>query len=300
MLIDSALFTKFIKINISTNINYFKSKTGLLIELVYDILNPEGSFMTAQNTTKEAPMLTVKNLTVAYDDAPVFTDLAVSFNEGKITGIIGPNGAGKSTMIKAMLDLIKKRTGSIDFNGKSMKSVKKKVAYVEQRKDLDLTFPIDVFDVVMTGTYGQLGLFRNPGKKEKAASKDALEQVSLTEFSKRQISNLSGGQLQRVFVARAIVQKADIIILDEPFVGIDMQSETAIMKILKQWRDQGKTIIVVHHDLNKVTKYFDDLVILNHGIVDFGPTEKVYNPKNMEKAFSADLTQVLFDESEGE
>lgn len=245
-------------------------------------------------------MLTVKNLTVAYDDAPVFTDLAVSFNEGKITGIIGPNGAGKSTMIKAMLDLIKKRTGSIDFNGKSMKSVKKKVAYVEQRKDLDLTFPIDVFDVVMTGTYGQLGLFRNPGKKEKAASKDALEQVSLTEFSKRQISNLSGGQLQRVFVARAIVQEADIIILDEPFVGIDMQSETAIMKILKQWRDQGKTIIVVHHDLNKVTKYFDDLVILNHGIVDFGPTEKVYNPKNMEKAFSADLTQVLFNESEGE
>ena len=243
-------------------------------------------------------MLTVKNLTVAYDDAPVFTDLNVSFEAGKITGIIGPNGAGKSTMIKAMLSLIKSRTGSADFNGKTLKSVQKRIAYVEQRKDLDLTFPIDVFDVVMTGTYGKLGLFKNPGKAEKQASREALEQVSLTEFSKRQISNLSGGQLQRVFVARAIVQEADIIILDEPFVGIDMQSETAIMNILKQWRDAGKTIIVVHHDLNKVTKYFDDLVILNHGIVDYGPTEQVYNPKNMEKAFSADLSSVLFDERE--
>lgn len=244
-------------------------------------------------------MLNVKNLTVAYDDTPVFSDVAVQFNAGKITGIIGPNGAGKSTLIKGILDLIKVKKGTVDYDGKSMKSVQKQIAYVEQRKDLDLTFPIDVFDLVLTGTYGKLGLFKNPGKAEKQASRDALEQVSLTEFSKRQISNLSGGQLQRVFVARAIVQQADIIILDEPFVGIDLQSETAIMKILKQWRDENKTIIVIHHDLNKVNQYFDDLVILNHGIVDFGKTEEVYNPKNMEKAFSADLSAVLFDELEG-
>ncbi len=179
-------------------------------------------------------MLNVKNLTVAYDDTPVFSDVAVQFNAGKITGIIGPNGAGKSTLIKGILDLIKVKKGTVDYDGKSMKSVQKQIAYVEQRKDLDLTFPIDVFDLVLTGTYGKLGLFKNPGKAEKQASRDALEQVSLTEFSKRQISNLSGGQLQRVFVARAIVQQADIIILDEPFVGIDLQSETAIMKILKQ------------------------------------------------------------------
>ncbi|MQS76227.1 metal ABC transporter ATP-binding protein [Companilactobacillus halodurans] len=244
-------------------------------------------------------MLTVKNLTVAYDDAPVFSDVAVKFNAGKITGIIGPNGAGKSTLIKAMLNLIKSRQGSVDYDGQSMKSVQQQVAYVEQRKDLDLTFPIDVFDVVLTGTYGELGLFKSAGKKEKQASKDALKQVSLTEFSKRQIGNLSGGQLQRVFVARAIVQQADIIILDEPFVGIDLQSETAIMKILKQWRDENKTIIVIHHDLNKVTNYFDDLVILNHGIVDYGPTNEVYNPKNIERAFSADLSSVLFEGKEG-
>lgn len=244
-------------------------------------------------------MLNVKNLTVAYDDTPVFSDVAVNFNAGKITGIIGPNGAGKSTLIKAMLNLIKRQQGDVDYNGQSIKSIQKKIAYVEQRKDLDLTFPIDVFDLVLTGTYGRLGLFRSPGKTEKQASKDALAQVSLTEFSKRQIGNLSGGQLQRVFVARAIVQQAEIIILDEPFVGIDLQSETAIMKILKQWRDENKTIIVIHHDLNKVSNYFDDLVILNHGIVDYGPVEKVYNPKNMEKAFSADLSAVLFAEKDG-
>lgn len=244
-------------------------------------------------------MLNVKNLTVAYDDTPVFSDVAVNFNAGKITGIIGPNGAGKSTLIKAILNLIKVRKGTVDYNGQSIKSVQKQIAYVEQRKDLDLNFPIDVFDLVMTGTYGKLGLFKNPGKLEKQASHDALEQVSLNEFSKRQIGNLSGGQLQRVFVARAIVQEAEIIILDEPFVGIDLQSETAIMNILKQWRDENKTIIVIHHDLNKVTKYFDDLVILNHGIVDFGPANEVYNSKNIESAFSADLSSVLFQEKEG-
>ena len=244
-------------------------------------------------------MLTVKNLTVAYDDTPVFSDVAVNFNAGKITGIIGPNGAGKSTLIKAILNLVKVRQGSVDYDGQSIKSVQKRIAYVEQRKDLDLTFPIDVLDLVLTGTYGKLGLFKSPGKAEKQASLDALEQVSLSKFKKRQIGNLSGGQLQRVFVARAIVQQAEILILDEPCVGIDLQSETAIMQILKQWRDENKTIIVIHHDLNKVTKYFDDLVILNHGIVDFGPAQEVYNPKNIESAFSADLSSVLFQEKEG-
>ncbi|GKQ42413.1 manganese transporter [Companilactobacillus sp. RD055328] len=243
-------------------------------------------------------MLEVKNLTVAYDDTPVFTDVAVKFDAGKITGIIGPNGAGKSTMIKAMLGLIKSQEGTILYNERPLKEFQKKVAYVEQRKDLDLNFPINVFDLVMTGTYGKLGLFKSPGTEEKKQSKDALKKVDLEEFENRQIGNLSGGQLQRVFVARAMVQEADIIILDEPFVGIDLQSETAIMKIMKQWRDAGKTIIVIHHDLNKVSQYFDDLVVLNHGIVDYGPTNEVYSAKNIEKAFSSDLSNVLFDSKE--
>ncbi|WP_125705879.1 metal ABC transporter ATP-binding protein [Lacticaseibacillus daqingensis] len=240
-------------------------------------------------------MLQLTNLTVAYDDTPVFTDAAVQFDAGKITGIIGPNGAGKSTLIKAMLGLITASAGTATFNGQPLSHMQKQIAYVEQRKDLDLTFPINVFDVVLTGTYGRLGLFKSPGKAEKAAAADALAQVSLSDFTQRQIGNLSGGQLQRVFVARAIVQDANLIILDEPFVGIDLQSETAIMAILRQWRDAGKTIIVVHHDLNKVSHYFDDLVVMNHGIIDYGPVAQVYTAANIEKAFSADLSAVLFE-----
>lgn len=243
-------------------------------------------------------MLKVQNLTVAYSDTPVFTDVAVNFNAGKITGIIGPNGAGKSTMIKAMLGLIKFQTGTVEYEGRALKQFQKQIAYVEQRKDLDLTFPINVFDVVLTGTYGKLGLFREPSKADRQRCQDALEQLELADLAQRQISQLSGGQLQRVFVARALVQEADIIILDEPFVGIDLQSETAIMTILHQWRDAGKMIIVVHHDLNKVSRYFDDLVILNHGIVDYGPVDAVYTPANIERTFSADLSAVLFTKEE--
>ncbi|MGO3601264.1 MAG: metal ABC transporter ATP-binding protein [Enterococcus faecalis] len=241
-------------------------------------------------------MLIVQNLTVGYDDKMVFKDLSVHFKEGKITGIIGPNGAGKSTLIKAILGLIQPKSGSSTFDGHPMASVKKKVAYVEQRKDVDLSFPINVYDLILTGSYGKLGLFKTPGKAERTACKAALEQVKMTEFANRQIGNLSGGQLQRVFVARAILQQANIVVLDEPFVGIDIDSERAIMTILKQWRDEQKTIIVIHHDLNKVYDYFDELVIMNHGIIDFGPTQKVYNSENIEKAFSADLSSVLFQE----
>ena len=242
-------------------------------------------------------MLTVKNLTVAYADTPVFADVAVHFNAGKITGIIGPNGAGKSTLIKAILGLIKVQSGKVDFSGHTLKEVQQAIAYVEQRKDLDLTFPINVLDLVLTGTYGRLGLLKSPGKKERQAALEALEQVGLADFTKRQISQLSGGQ--RVFVARAIVQQADIMILDEPFVGIDMKSEQEIMAILNQWRDAGKTLIVVHHDLNKVSNYFDELVVMNHGIIAEGPVEEVYTAQNIERAFSADLFNVLFATKEG-
>ncbi|WP_225048505.1 metal ABC transporter ATP-binding protein [Lacticaseibacillus kribbianus] len=239
-------------------------------------------------------MLKLTALTVAYDDTPVFSDVAVDFHAGTITGIIGPNGAGKSTMIKAALGLIK-AAGSVTFDDRPIKAIRKNIAYVEQRKDLDLTFPASVLDVVLTGTYASLGLFKSPGKREKAASLNALHQVDLTTFTHRQIGQLSGGQLQRVFVARAIVQDADLIILDEPFVGIDLQSEAAIMAILKEWRDAGKTIIVVHHDLNKVFDYFDELVIVNRGIVAAGPTREVYTAANIAKAFSPDLASVLFE-----
>lgn len=243
-------------------------------------------------------MLEVKNLTVGYTTTPVFENLSVNFEPAKITGIIGPNGAGKSTMIKAILELIRKQGGEVTIDGQPVAKERQKIAYVEQRADLDLTFPISVFELVLTGTYGKLGLFKSPGQAEKDLAMDALKQVNLEEFKNRQIGGLSGGQLQRVFVARAIVQQAEVVILDEPFVGIDMTSEAEIMKILKKWRDEGKTIIVVHHDLNKVANYFDNLVIMNHGIVASGPVKEVYTQQNIQKAFSADLGAVLFDNKE--
>lgn len=246
----------------------------------------------------EAQMLEVKNLTVGYTATPVFENLSVDFEPAKITGIIGPNGAGKSTMIKAILELIRKQGGTVALDGQPVSKERQKIAYVEQRADLDLTFPISVFELVLTGTYGKLGLFKSPAQAEKDLAMDALKQVKLEEFKNRQIGGLSGGQLQRVFVARAIVQQAEVVILDEPFVGIDMTSEAEIMNILKKWRDEGKTIIVVHHDLNKVANYFDNLVIMNHGVVASGPVEDVYTQQNIQKAFSADLGAVLFDNKE--
>ena len=237
-------------------------------------------------------MLKVDDLTVAYNNVPVFTGLSVHFAKGKITGIIGPNGAGKSTLIKGALGLVR-HTGEATLDGTAVTHVRKKIAYVEQRAALDLTFPISVFEVVLTGTYGKLGLFKSPGRKEKELAIDALKQVNLSEFKNRQIGELSGGQLQRVFVARAIVQQADVVILDEPFVGIDVKSENEIMNVLRGWRDEGKSIIVVHHDLNKVAAYFDDLLIMNHGIIAHGPVDTVYTKENVSQAFSADLSAVL-------
>lgn len=176
-------------------------------------------------------MLKIKELTVAYTSTPVFSDLSVAFSPGRITGIIGPNGAGKSTLIKGALGLIR-RTGESFVDNQPVRRVRRKIAYVEQRAELDLTFPISVFEVVLTGTYGKLGLFKSPGQTERDDVMKALEQVNLTEFRNRQIGELSGGQLQRVFVARAIVQQAEVVILDEPFVGIDMKSEEEIMHVL--------------------------------------------------------------------
>lgn len=178
-------------------------------------------------------MLHIDNLTVAYTATPVFQNLSVAFSPGKITGIIGPNGAGKSTLIKGALGLVR-RTGGATIDGRPIKMARRKVAYVEQRAVLDLTFPISVFEVVLTGTYGKLGLFKSPGQKECELVDETLAQVHLSEFKNRQIGQLSGGQLQRVFVARAIVQQAEVVILDEPFVGIDMKSEEDIMRVLKK------------------------------------------------------------------
>jgi len=239
-------------------------------------------------------MLAITNLTVGYGRTDILKGLSVAFTPGHITGIIGPNGAGKSTLIKAILNLIKPHQGQILLNDTPVKQQLNQIAYVQQRADLDLSFPIDVEHVVLTGVYPQLKLFHDPTPAMHAAVDAAIAQVGLTDFKHRQFSALSGGQLQRVFVAWALVQQAQVLILDEPSVGIDLASETQIMTILRELTAAGKTVIIVHHDLNKVTTYFDELVILNHGVVAAGPTTTVFNQTNIAQAFSEDLGQVLF------
>lgn len=239
-------------------------------------------------------MFTIKDLTVSYQGEQILNQLSLSFRKGKMTGIIGPNGAGKSTLIKGALGLIKTQSGQAFIDNQPLNKVRDKIAYVEQRSAVDLTFPISVLEVVLTGTYPKLGLFKSPSELEKQAALEALEKVALTDFKNRQIGSLSGGQLQRVFVARAIVQDAEVVILDEPFVGIDMASEKQIISILKKWSEDGKTIIVVNHDLNKVTAYFDDLVIIRRGIVAQGTVAETYNLPNIQKAFSTDFGEILF------
>lgn len=191
--------------------------------------------------------------------------------------------------MKAILSLIPKDRGKVSFKGKPFKSVQKNIAYVQQRSDIDWDFPIIVKDTVLLGTYPKLGLFRRPSKKDKQFALQCLEKVGMEGFSNRQIGELSGGQQQRVFLARALAQRADYFFLDEPFVGIDVSSEETIIQILKDLRDQGKVVFVVHHDLTKVEEYFDDLILMNKQLIESGPVQKVFKPELMTKAYQMQI-----------
>ncbi len=230
-------------------------------------------------------VIEVQNLVVTYRDEPVIHNISFTFEKGKLVGIVGPNGAGKSTMIKAILNLIPSDHGSVSFYGKPLNEVRQQIAYIPQRFDIDLHFPINVLDTVTLGTYPKLGLFKRVGKYEKIQALNALKRVGMQNYAYTQISELSGGQQQRVFLARVLVQDADILFLDEPFVGVDVASELAMMNILAQLKSEGKTIFVVHHNLEKVKEYFDDLIILNKEIIDLGPTESVFNDEVLARAY---------------
>ena len=210
----------------------------------------------------------VEDLTIAYYLKPVVWDVDLDIKRGKLTAILGPNGAGKSTLLKAMLNLIPISSGKISFFGKPYKE-----------------FRTDVLDVVMMGTYGKLGWIKRAGKKERELSLEALKKLGMEEFVDRQISDLSGGQQQRVFLARALVQDSVIYFLDEPLKGVDAKTEKEIMKILKELRDSGKTIIVVHHDLRTVEEYFDEVVLLNKLVVASGSVREVFTEENINKAY---------------
>lgn len=234
--------------------------------------------------------LEVKDLTVSYSNKIALTDVNFSMKSGKLVGIIGPNGSGKSTLMKAVLNLTSKDSGEVQINEKSLEEVRGNIAYIPQRSNIDWDFPILVRDTVLLGTYPKLGLFKRPKAKEKKIAEEALKKVGMGDFADKQIGELSGGQQQRVFLARSLAQKADIFFMDEPFVGIDIHSEEIIINILKELRDQGKTLFVIHHDLTKVEDYFDELILVNKELVAAGAVSDVFTPELMERTFNAPLT----------
>lgn len=230
----------------------------------------------------------IEDLTVAYDSKPVLWDIDLDIPQGKLMAVVGPNGAGKTTLLKAMLGLLVPVTGTVNFfNEKenNLRKLKNKVAYVPQSGSVDWDFPATVLDIVLMGCYGRLGFIRRPGKKEKEMAMECLQKVGMEAFHNRQISQLSGGQQQRVFLARALMQTADIYFMDEPFKGVDIQTEKAIVQLLKELRESGKTVVVVHHDLQTVKEYFDWVTLINIKIIASGPVEEVFHESNLKKAY---------------
>lgn len=236
------------------------------------------------------PVVEVHDLTVSYDRKPVLWGIDLTLPAGALVGVIGPNGAGKSTMIKAMMDLLPVGSGYVRIFDKPIDEVRNRISYVPQRESVDWDFPASVFDVVLMGSYGKLGLFKRPRKADKDAAMEALNKVGMQAFADRQISQLSGGQQQRVFLARALAQDADIYFMDEPFAGVDIATETAIIELLRTMRDQGKTVIVVHHDLQSANEYFDWVVLLNMRLVASGPTEQILTQELLEQTYGGKLT----------
>lgn len=230
----------------------------------------------------------VENLTFSYDNKPVLWDINLKIPKGKIIAIIGPNGAGKTTLIKAMLGLLKPVTGKIKYFGnyESINNLKGKIGYVPQTESVDWDFPTTALDVVLMGCYGKLGWVRRPRKKDILLAKQMIKKVGMQDYASRQISQLSGGQQQRIFLARALVQEAEIYFMDEPFKGVDAYTEKAIVELLMELKDAGKTVIVVHHDLNTVKEYFDWVTLINIQSIASGPVNEVFNEENLKKTYN--------------
>ena len=253
-----------------------------MLERSLDIHAPEGAQLA----------LAVDDLTVAYDEKPAIWDIDLAVPEGVLMGVVGPNGAGKSTLIKAVLNLIPRAAGTVSFYGRPYERARSLVGYVPQRGSVDWDFPTSVLDVVTMGLYGKLGWFRRPGKRERELALHALEQVELADFAPRQISQLSGGQQQRTFLARALVQDAQIYFMDEPFAAVDAVTENAIVSILQALNKRGKTVLVVHHDLQTVTQYFDWVTLLNVEVIASGPTAEAFTPENLRRTYGGRVAQL--------
>ncbi|WP_245411625.1 metal ABC transporter ATP-binding protein [Alkalicoccus urumqiensis] len=228
--------------------------------------------------------ISVRDLSVHYSGTRALSNISFDVHKGKSIGIIGPNGAGKSTLLKAMLQMTKYE-GEVSIFGGSMDAYRSRTAYVPQRSAVDWDFPVRVIDVVRMGRFVHVPWYKKLSASDKEKAEYALRQTGMEDFKHRQIGELSGGQQQRVFLARALVQEAELFFLDEPFVGIDAASEEIISGILNELKQQGKTLVVIHHDLSKVQEYFDELVLLNQTVVASGNVEDVFSQENMKKAY---------------
>jgi manganese/zinc/iron transport system ATP- binding protein len=233
--------------------------------------------------------LHVEDLTVAYHGKPVLWDIDVNVPPGVMAAVVGPNGAGKSTLLKAILGLVPATAGHITIHGAPYRERRRQVAYVPQRTTVDWDFPTTALDVVMMGRYGHLGWLRRPGRAERERALAALEAMGIRDLAARQISQLSGGQQQRLFLARALVQEADLYLLDEPMAGVDAPTERAIVALLQGLRDAGKTVLVVHHDLQTVCNYFDWLVLLNVRVIAQGPVGQVYTAEHLRRTYGGQI-----------
>ena len=252
-------------------------------------VSPIQETATGAEHPQDAP-LSIHDMTVAYHRKPVLWDVDLDVPKGQLVGIIGPNGAGKSTLLKATLDLVPKVSGEVLIFGKPYRKQRHAVAYVPQRESVDWDFPISALDVVVMGRYGKIGWFRPVTRRHKRAAAEALERVGMADYAGRQISNLSGGQQQRVFLARALAQDALLYLMDEPFASVDAATEKAVVQVLNELRKSGKTVLVVHHDLQTVSEYFDHLILLNMRVVTHGPTTDVFTRENLVKTYGGRLT----------
>ena len=236
-------------------------------------------------TSSETLAIHVTDLTVAYRYQPVLWDVDLELPQGVLMAVVGPNGAGKTTLIRSILGLVPVAAGEVRIFGRPFPEQRRLVAYVPQRGSVDWDFPTTVLDVVTMGTYGRLGWLRRPGRRERDAARAAIEQVGITQLAGRQISQLSGGQQQRVFLARALVQDAEVYLMDEPFQGVDATTERAIVELLQTLRSAGKTVVVVHHDLQTVREYFDWVTLLNVRRIASGPVAEAFTDANLRLAY---------------
>lgn len=242
-----------------------------------------------QTQTEKAPVLEVHDLTVSYQHRPVLWGIDFSIPDKSVMSIVGPNGAGKSTLLKAIMGLLPLSSGYVRFFGEELEKKRSIIAYVPQREEIDWDFPISVSDVVLMGRYGKLPFYKRPRKRDIEAAEKALHEVEMQDFRDRQISELSGGQQQRVFLARALAQEAQIYLMDEPFAGVDAATEKAIVRVFQRLREEGRTVICVHHDLNTVIEYFDWTLLLNMRLVACGPTHEVFSAENLNKTYGGRL-----------